>query len=127
MHTAAARVVEMDADKDGVRRAISDRDPLIERNEDIRVARHDGPQLRLSKLAIEPLRDVERNLLFRRSVTPHRAAIFAAMTGIDHYGGEAAARVLPPGYFVRGAARERETRRDQAKTSEGAEHSASLC
>src|SRR3954469_23681162 len=112
----------MNAHEDGVRRAVSDRDALIERNEDIGVARHYGAQLRFAELAVQPLRDVECDLLFRRSITADCAAVFAAMSRIDHHRGEAAAGVFAAGDFVRGAARQGETGGDQAETSDAAEH-----
>src|SRR4051812_37395328 len=105
----------MNAYEDRVRRAVPDRDPLIERNEDIGVARHHGAQLRFAELAVEPLRDVECDLLSRRSVTPASPAIFPAVSCIDHDRREAAAGVLSAGDFVRGAARQGETGRDQAE------------
>ena len=37
-HAAAARVVEVNADEDGIRLPVADRDPLVEWNEDIRIA-----------------------------------------------------------------------------------------
>ena len=68
---------------------------------------------RLAQLAIDALGDVERHDFLRRSVAPMRTGILAAVTGVDHDGGE-----CPAGIFARDAAAASAAREDRATSGE---------
>src|SRR5258705_13511542 len=95
-NTAFPRIVEMNADEDGILLRILDRDALIQRNERVGRSNHDGFQLRFAQLALEALGHIERNYFFRRPGATIRAAVFAAMAGIHYYGRKSFARVFDP-------------------------------
>ena len=91
---AFPRIVEMNADEDGILLRILDRDAFIQRNEYVGRSNHDGFQLRFAQLALEALRDIERNYFLWRSGATIRAAVFAAMASIHYNGRKSFARVF---------------------------------
>ena len=56
-------------------------------------ASENGFELGLAQFLIDPQGNIERDCFLRGSVTPHGAAVFSAVTGIDHHRLEAMAGV----------------------------------
>ena len=84
LDASAPRVVEMNANENRVWLFVANINPAIERDEGIAGAGEDGFELRATQLLVDPQCNIERDRLLRRGVTPHGAAVFATMTGIDY-------------------------------------------
>ena len=87
-HAAPTRVVEMDADEDGIFLFVAERDPAVEWNENVVGASENGLELRLAEFAVDPKGDIERDGFFRRRLAPGSPAVLAAVAGIHDDGFE---------------------------------------
>jgi hypothetical protein len=76
----------MNAHKNGIRLLVAERDPVVERDENVACASEDGLELRVAQLAIDPHGDIECLRLFRWSMTSPGTAVFSAVPGIDYNG-----------------------------------------
>src|SRR5256886_15806456 len=85
VYAASAGVVEVITDRDGIFLRILDGDALIQRNKNIRGARHYGFDLRFAQLAIESLGYIEVGDFFGASETPICPVIFPAMPRVHNY------------------------------------------
>jgi hypothetical protein len=107
MDGAPARIVEMNADENRILLPILDRDPAIERNENIARSRHDRAELRFAQFLIHSPRHVEGDNFFRRSGATIRAVVSSAVAGIDHDGSKSASGIFDWPRLFRGATSER--------------------
>ena len=78
------RVVEVNADENGVAVAVAHADALRERDKIIAAARHDRLEAHPFEVAFQSGRRVERQMLFIHT-SPLAAIVMTAVTGIDHY------------------------------------------
>ena len=85
-HAAPARVVEVDADEDGVFLFVAERDPVVEGDESVVGPSENGLELGLAQFAVDPQSDIERDYFFRRAIAPVGAAIFASVASIHDDG-----------------------------------------
>ena len=88
VNTAPPRIVEMNADENGILLRIFDRDPLLERNKDVGRTRHHDFQIRFAELAGKPFGDIERRDFLGAAKFAVSAIVFAAMSGIDNHRAE---------------------------------------
>src|SRR5438132_8000920 len=70
VNAAAARIVEMNADKNGILLRVFDRDAFFEGNEDIGRTCHDDFEIVSAEFAGKPLRDVEGGDFLRAAKFP---------------------------------------------------------
>ncbi len=100
MNHPARRIIEMDADENGIALRVADCDSLIERNKDIARACHHSFQLRFTKFAVEATCYVECDGFFGRAVTAIRAAILSPVSRVDRHRVECAARILARRFHI---------------------------
>jgi len=81
-YSAPARVVEVNADEDGVFLFVAESDPVVEGNENVVGASEDSFELRFAQFTVDPQGDIERDRFFRRTIAPVGAAVLAAVAGI---------------------------------------------
>src|ERR1700693_4803353 len=94
VNAAAARIIEMNADKDGILLHVFDRDSFFEWNENVGVACHHDFEMRFAELAGQTLRDIQGRDFLGSAKSAVGAVVLASMTGVDHHGVERLARVL---------------------------------
>ncbi len=112
----------MNADEDRVLLRILDTNPLIQRDEDVRRARHHCFHLRFAQLAVETLSHVERDQFFWGAVTPIRAAIFAAVPGVHYHGGKGFGGIFDRACWRRGASTQKNQGTDGDRTVNQTQH-----
>src|SRR4029453_9748029 len=96
-HSATARVVEVNANEDGVLLFVAERDPVIEWNESVVGASENGPELRLAEFAVDPQGDIKRGGFFGRRIPPGGPAVLATVAGIHDDGFESVTGVRGDG------------------------------
>jgi hypothetical protein len=101
MDYPAGRIIEVDADENGIALRVADRDPLVKRNENIARTRHHRLQLRFAQLAVHAARDIECDGLFGWAVATIRTAIFSSVAGINRHRVEGVDRILGGGLTSR--------------------------
>ena len=112
-----ARRVGVDREKEVRLLVVRDRGPVVERQQQVGVARQDGAAgERLRQRRDDPLRDLERGVLLEEPARPDRSGFRAAVAGVDRRSSScgptgAGARVPPtpraPGAGARSGARPR--------------------
>src|SRR5688572_7012423 len=119
---ATPRVVEVDADKNGVLLAIGDGGALVERNKSVAGPGHDCFEFRFAQLLLEPSGNVERRGFLRPAIAAVGAVVLAAMTGIDDDRPECPCRILNAEARAGAAAGEPKARDEAQQKGETAEH-----
>ena len=92
--SAAARIIEVNADKDRILLCIFDRDAFLERNENVAGARHHNLEIGLAEFARKSFCHVERSDFFRAAKVSVSTVVLTAMAGIDYDSSKRFARVL---------------------------------
>ena len=82
-YSAPARVVEVNANEDGVFLFVAECDPVVEWNESVVGASEDSFKLRFAQFTVDPQGDIERDRFFRRTIAPVGTAVVAGGAAIS--------------------------------------------